>query len=194
MRMEFQLVLTSLMLGVGLAMDAFSVSVANGLANPTIKGGKITFIAGVFAIFQALMPLIGYFCVHTFLEYFKVFEKAIPYIALALLTFIGVKTIMEGTKPKCDITGCRELSFSRILIQGVATSIDALSVGFTLATYNPFQAVISSFIIGVVTFIICLAGVIIGQKVGGKLSGKAEIIGGIVLIIIGLEIFITSFL
>ena len=181
------------MLGVGLAMDAFSVSVANGLANPNIKGGKITLIAGVFALFQAFMPLIGYFCVHAFIEHFTVFEKFIPYIALGLLSFIGVKTIIEGTKPKCDINGCREISFSRLLIQGVATSIDALSVGFTIATYKTIEAIGSSLIIGVVTFIICLAGVIIGQKVGNKLSGKAEIIGGIVLILIGLEIFITSF-
>ena len=191
--MDFQLIISSVMLGVGLAMDAFSVSVADGLANPQIKAGKITLIAGVFAIFQALMPLIGYFCVHAFIEHFTVFEKFIPYIALGLLTFIGIKTIIEGTKPKCDINGCREIGFSRLLIQGIATSIDALSIGVTIATYTVIQAVGSAVIIGVVTFIICLAGVIIGQKVGDKLSGKAEIIGGIVLIIIGLEIFITSF-
>lgn len=182
------------MLGVGLAMDAFSVSIANGLSSPNMKGDKVLLIATIFALFQALMPLTGYVLVHTLLEYFAVLQKFIPYIALALLAFIGVKMIIDGTKPKCDLSGCRTIKFSTVIVQGIATSIDALSVGFTIATYTAINAVISCLIIGVVTFIICLAGVVIGQKLGDKLSGKAEIFGGVILIIIGLEIFITSFI
>ena len=191
--MDFQFFLTSIVLGIGLSMDAFSASVANGLAMPCLNGKKATLIAAVFAVFQAIMPLIGYFCVHTFIEYFKVFEKAIPYIALALLSFIGIKMIVEGVKHKDEGCSCKKLTFGKLIVQGIATSIDALSVGFTIATYKVLEACVSAAIIGVITFAMCLAGVIIGQKVGNKLSNKAEIIGGVILIAIGLEIFITSF-
>ncbi len=191
--MDFQLILSSVLLGVGLSMDAFSASVANGLSMPCLNGKKSTLIAVVFAVFQAIMPLIGYFCVHAFIEHFKIFEKAIPYIALALLSFIGIKMIVDGVRHKDEESSCKQLTFPKLLLQGLATSIDALSVGFTIATYTALQAVISALIIGVITFGMCLAGVIIGQKIGNKLSNKAEIIGGAILIAIGLEIFITSF-
>ena len=192
--MNFIFFFNSILLGVGLAMDAFSVSLANGLHEPLMKKRKMAVVAATFALFQFLMPLLGYFCVSTIADVFNAFQKFIPYIALALLAFIGVKMIIDGTKPKCDVSGCRTLKFSAIIVQGIATSIDALSVGFTIATYTVIQAVLSCLVIGVVTFLICLAGVIIGQKIGDKLSGKAEIFGGVILIIIGLEIFITSFI
>ena len=89
---------TNILLGVGLAMDAFSVSMANGLNEPHMNKGRICTIAGVFGGFQALMPLIGWFCVHTIAEYFHVFEKFIPWIALILLLFIGGKMLIEGIK------------------------------------------------------------------------------------------------
>ena len=185
--------ITNIMLGVGLAMDAFSVSLANGLNEPCMKKRKMCGIAGVFAFFQALMPMIGWICVHTIVCYFKSFEKLIPWIALILLGYIGGKMLYEGIKSKyenpCEKPG---VSFTALLVQGVATSIDALSVGFTIADYNLASALMAALVIAAVTFIICLCGLIIGRKAGTKMAGKAGIFGGAILIFIGLEIFITS--
>jgi len=190
--MDFIFFTNSVLLGVGLAMDAFSVSLANGLNEQNMSNKKMLGVAGVFAGFQALMPMLGWVCVHTVLHYFKTFEKFIPWIALLLLAFIGGKMIIDGLKG-CE-EECKGVGIIALIVQGVATSIDALSVGFTIAEHTLLQALICVLIIAVVTFFICVAGVIIGKKFGTKLAGKASIFGGIILILIGLEIFITSFI
>lgn len=182
----------SFLLGVGLAMDAFSVSLANGLNEPKMKKGKMCGIAGVFALFQALMPMIGWICVHTVLQYFQMFEKFIPWIALILLAFIGGKMLLEGIKGGDEEEEKVGVGFGALLVQGVATSIDALSVGFTISEYGLIMAIVCAAIIAVVTFAICMAGLGIGKKFGTKLSNKAAILGGVILIGIGLEIFITG--
>ncbi len=183
--------INSLLLGVGLAMDAFSVSVATGLAQPDMKKGRLVAIPAVFGIFQLVMPLIGWLCVHTAVEHFRVLEKLIPWIALLLLGFIGGKMLIESAK------GGEEQSsvvsgFKSLLILGIATSIDALSVGFTIADYDLRAAAACSAVIGAVTFIICLAGILLGRKIGEKLAGKAGMVGGVILIVIGIEIFIKG--
>ena len=183
----------SVLLGVGLAMDAFSVSLANGLNDSKMKVRRVCGIAGVFAGFQALMPMLGWICVHTVLQYFQAFEKLIPWIALLLLAYIGGKMLMEGIKKEEEVEEVKKLSFGALMVQGVATSIDALSVGFTIAEYNWLMALVCAFIIAVVTFFICVAGLQIGKKFGTKLSNKASILGGVILITIGIEIFVTSF-
>lgn len=191
----------SLLIGIGLAMDAFSVSLANGLNEPDMSSRKILGVSGVFGIFQGLMPLIGWFCVHSIASAFSVFEKFIPWIALGLLGYIGGKMLHEGIKEyKCRSEGGTEcpmpkkLGLSVLLVQGVATSIDALSVGFTISDYNTMQAIVCALLIALVTFVICFAGVILGKKFGTALAGKSAIFGGAILIFIGLEIFITSFI
>ncbi len=190
--MDFLFFTRNAVLGLGLAMDAFSVSLTNGLCEPKIKYKKVSIIAGIFALFQFLMPMIGWICVHTVLQYFQVFEKAIPFIALSLLLFIGIKMIIDGVKPKTE-EKCG-IGITALLLQGVATSVDALSVGFTIATYTFFHALVACLIIGAVTFSVCFAGVLIGKKFGTKISGKASVFGGIILIIIGIEIFLTGIL
>ena len=192
--MEWSLLffVNSIMLGVGLAMDAFSVSLANGLHEPEMKKNKMCKIAGVFAIFQALMPMLGWICVHTIVRYFKTFEKFIPWIALILLLFIGGKMLLEGVKGGSDEMDTAKVGFGALMIQGVATSIDALSVGFTISEYGLLMAVVCALIIAAVTFVICMVGLVIGKKVGMKFSGKANIWGGVILIIIGIEIFVTG--
>jgi len=182
----------SVLLGVGLAMDAFSVSLANGLNEPKMRKGKMCAIAAVFAFFQAMMPMIGWVCVHTIVQYFRAFEKFIPWIALILLVFIGGKMLLDGMKDKEDKAESVGVGITALLVQGVATSIDALSVGFTIAEYGLTMAIVCALIIAVVTFFICMAGIVIGRKVGTKFAGKAAVFGGIILIIIGLEIFITG--
>ena len=182
----------SVLLGVGLAMDAFSVSLANGLSESGMRRKKMFGIAGVFAFFQALMPMTGWLCVRTILQYFQVFEKFIPWIALILLAYIGGKMLIEGMQNKEAEVENTRVGFTVLLVQGIATSIDALSVGFTIAEYGFFMALVCALIIAVVTFFICMTGLIIGKKFGTKLSNKATILGGVILIVIGLEIFITG--
>ena len=192
MEWNFVFFFNSVLLGVGLAMDAFSVSLANGLNEPKMTKNKMCGVAGTFAFFQALMPMIGWICVHTIVQYFKVFEKFIPWIALILLLFIGGKMLIEGIKNKDGKVEKTEVGLVALLVQGVATSIDALSVGFTISEYGLFMAVVCALIIAVVTFIICMIGLFIGKKMGTKLAGKANILGGIILIFIGIEIFVTG--
>ncbi len=192
--MEWNLLffLNSALLGVGLAMDAFSVSLANGLNDSAMSPRRMGAIAGVFAFFQALMPMAGWVCVHTFVQYFQAFEKCIPWIALILLAFIGGKMLLEGLRSKEETAEPVKLSITVLLMQGVATSIDALSVGFTIAEYGFLMALVCALVIAAVTFVICLAGLIIGKKFGTKLAGRASILGGIILIGIGIEIFVTG--
>lgn len=203
----FVLILNSILLGVGLAMDAFSVSIANTLNEPEMKKGKMCGMAGTYGFFQFAMPMIGWICVHTIAEKFEAFQKFIPWIALMLLLYIGGNMIFEvikdKNKKKSDdadesenqkekIEKGKKLTFAALLIQGLATSIDALSVGFTISEYNVWSALICCFIVGIVTFSISLAGGLVGRKVGEKLSGKADILGGIILIGIGIEIFVKG--
>ena len=198
---DFLFFFNSILIGIGLAMDAFSVSLANGLNEPEMPKPKIFGVAGIFGAFQGAMPLIGWFCVHTIASVFGVFEKFIPWIALGLLGYIGGKMLAEGIKEyKCHSGGGTEcpvpqkLTITALLVQGVATSIDALSVGFTISEYNVLQATVCALLIAAVTFGICFAGILLGKKFGTALAGKSSIFGGAILIFIGLEIFITSFI
>lgn len=193
MEWSFVFFLNSGLLGVGLAMDAFSVSLANGLHDPHMSRRRGTIIAGTFAGFQAAMPMLGWVCVHTIVELFSSFETFVPWIALALLGYIGGKMLVEGIKGE-EAEEAAELSAGALFVQGVATSIDALSVGFTISEYGWGMALVCSLIIAVVTFFVCTAGLSLGKKFGTKLSGKASILGGVILIGIGLEIFITGVL
>lgn len=195
MELGFTFFFNSILLGIGLAMDAFSVSLANGLNESGMKKGRMCLMAGVFSGFQFLMPMIGWFCVHTFVQYFTAFEKFIPWIALVLLCYIGGKMLIEGIKcGDCEECEDAAVGFTGLIVQGIATSIDALSVGFTVAEYNSLMAFVCCLIIGVVTFFICFAGIAIGKQFGTRLAGKASIFGGVILIVIGLEIFITGIL
>lgn len=181
----------SILLGVGLAMDAFSVSLANGMNNKDMKKIRVAQIAGIYAFFQFLMPMIGWVCVHTIVEYFTKFQSFIPWIALILLLYIGINMIIEAIKGD-DETDAKELTLSVLIIQGIATSIDALSVGFTIADYDLLMAFIAALIIAIVTFAICTLGLNLGKKFGTRFSDKAGLLGGTILIIIGLEIFIKG--
>lgn len=207
-------IVNSILLGVGLAMDAFSVSLANGLNEPKMGKPRMCGIAGTFAFYQWFMPVVGWVCVHTIAQYFTAFQKFIPWIALALLGYIGGKMLIEGIRDnKAQREGNAEgsdagsasaaaeaaaavkrVSFKALMIQGIATSIDALSVGFTISDYNFLEAFLAAVIIAVVTFVICIAGLLLGRKFGTRLAGRASILGGVILIGIGLEIFLTGIL
>lgn len=202
--------INNVFLGVGLAMDAFSISLANGLNESQMTKRKMIYVAGVYAFYQFAMPMIGWFCVHSIAEYFKVFQKFIPWIALILLLYIGIKMLIEAlieikknktfakeqteenSKSAKSANKNKKLTFGVLMVQGIATSIDALSVGFTIAEYGTIMALVASLIIAFVTWIICFIGLVLGKKVGEKLAERASIFGGIILILIGIEIFVKG--
>ena len=176
------------LIGVGLSADAFSVSVCKGLNMRKINIGHAYIIALFFGGFQAIMPLIGYLLGTSFSSYIESFDH---WIAFALLSFIGGKMVIEairekdgGDEKKTDILRIGELT-----VLAVATSIDALAVGITFAFLkaNIFFSII---IIGVTTFALSLGGVFLGNRFGAKYKNKAEIAGGVILILIGLKILL----
>lgn len=201
-----KLCLTSLGLGVGLAMDACAVSMTDGLNEPKMKPVKAVLIAFTFAFFQALMPMIGWVCVSLIADRFAEFAKWVPYIALVLLLIIGGKMLFDGIRDTVrknknkdggdeNKSSAKPLTVAALLAQAVATSIDALSTGFTLndiAGNNVWYALLSVAIIAAITFGISVGAVFLGRKFGDKLGSKAEIIGGVILILIGVEIFVTG--
>ena len=204
--MNFLFFLNSAALGVGLAMDAFSVSIANGLREPGMRRRRMTQIALVYSVFQFAMPLIGWLCVHTIVNTFTAFQSFIPWIALILLGYIGGKMLLEGIRGGEKETGGGESELSQesqslptigwgtLMIQGIATSIDALSVGFTISDYKAGDALLCCLIIAVITFLICMAGLLFGRKFGEKLADRATVFGGVILILIGIEIFVQGVL
>ena len=209
---QFQLISQGLLLGLGLTMDACAVSMSNGLQEPSMKKKKMILIALTYALFQALMPLIGYFCGNILYNNFSFIENyhIIPILSLVLLLLIGGKMIIEGIKEmketknydidlalkeskEIDATKkIKRLIVSVILLQGIATSIDALSTGLTFADFNILEAFIEVSLIATVTFILSFIALFIGKKFGDKLGNKAIIFGGIILIVIGIEIFVTG--
>ena len=183
--------LNAVLFGIALAMDAFSVSLANGLNEPEMPSKRMCLIAGTFCFFQIVMPLIGWICIHTVAKAFAGFQKFIPWIALVLLLYIGGKMLVEARHPETEQRQT-QLGFGELMVQGVATAIDALSVGFTIAELDFLPALVEALIIGTVTFAICMGGLAIGKKFGTKLAGKASVLGGCILIAIGIEIFIKG--
>lgn len=183
-----------LLIGAGLAMDAFAVSLCKGLNMRKINYRHTSVIALFFGGFQALMPLIGWFLGTRFLEYI---EKYDHWVAFVLLAFIGGKMLVDAIKgdDECDCCTKKEeaLNIGELTIMAIATSIDALAVGIALACQKVNIASAIS-VIGITTFIICFAGVIIGNNFGAKYQKKAQICGGLVLIGIGIKILIEGFI
>lgn len=186
-----KVIVQSLFLGMGLAMDASAVSMTNGMKFPKMTIKKTLLIAFMFGLFQGVMPMLGYFLGSAFTKFLTQFT---PWIALGLLSIIGGKMLSEGIKhnSKDDDEEVESLTFKVLLIQAIATAIDALSVGVILIDYKIHEMFIAVAIIALVTFIFSLSSVFLGKKFGTLLKSKAEIIGGLILIGIGLEIFISG--
>ena len=181
--------LNCILLGLALAVDAFSVSIANGLTETDHTFKRTFLISGTFGFFQFIMPLAGWFLVRSFIAFFSLPKFVIPLLAMLILGFLGVKTIIDAKK---NDRPSAAVGLAALLLQGVATSLDALSVGLTISDYDTLQALVCSLIIGAETFIICAAGVTLGKKIKKGFSSVAGILGGIILIIIGIEIFIRG--
>ncbi len=193
--MNFSFYLQSALLGVGLAMDAFSVSLANGLREPDMSRRRMAGIAGVYGFFQFLMPMLGWVCVRTVLSLFSFLERLIPWIAFALLAWIGGKMLLEGlreVRKQTTPAENRRLSTGELLVQGIATAIDALSVGFTIEQYGWREALSAALLIAGVTFLLCLCALSLGKRLGTRLSRFASLLGGVILVAIGFKIFLEG--
>lgn len=189
--MNFEFFFRTILLSVGLAMDACVICMGNGLNNADLSKQKLILMAFVFSFFQAVMPIIGFFIGYAILGIIKDY---IPYIALFLLTIIGYKMIIEGIKKEENPTIQTQsiITFPKLILQAIATSIDALSIGITFANYSALLMIISVIFIMLVTLFMCIVGFLLGKKFGKILGSKSEILGGVVLIIIGLEIFVMA--
>ena len=187
-----------ILLGAALAMDAVAVGMTNGMAEPKMKFRRVLETAGAFGLFQFFMPLVGYCAGEVFSRYIT---AVAPMLSLIILAFLGGKMILGCIKemicPRPRFEKKREGSGLKLLLQALATSIDALAVGITLLALEgagtlALPTLYSSLIIGVVTFALSLAAVLIGKKAGDLLADKAEILGGVVLIFIGIKILLES--
>lgn len=179
-------------LSIGLAMDAFAVSICKGLEMPVTNYKRAGIIALFFGAFQAGMPVIGYLLGSRFQKYI---ESADHWIAFALLALIGGQMVYEAFRKEESSTGIEGndsdiFSIKQLIILSIATSIDALAVGITFALLEGTNIFLSAGMIGVITFIISFAGVVIGNKFGNKYEKKAQFAGGIILIAIGLKILL----
>ena len=175
------LVIEIILIAVGLSMDAFAVAISKGLSIK--KSYKQSLVIGLyFGIFQALMPLIGYFLGFSFES---IVTRIDHYIAFTLLIIIGLSMILESNEDDID----NKIDFKTMLILSIATSIDALAIGVTFA-FLKVNIVLAIFIIGIITFVICMFGVLIGNKFGKFLKNKAQIFGGIILILTGIKILL----
>lgn len=185
------LLINSVVVGIGLSMDAVAVSMADGLSENKMLKRKMLLIALFFGVFQGVMPLIWYFIASIFVAKFVDY---IPYISLVILVFLGVRMIIETLKNKDDEEKVNKLTLYAIFIQAIATSIDALSVGFTIADYLVLDALIATSIYAISTFLLSYIAIFIGKKFGMRFEKYAGLFGGVILIAIGLKIFLTAIL
>lgn len=205
--MVWGLILTLLLTGVSLAMDAFAVSICDGMVYRGISKRKGLIIPVTFGVFQALMPIIGFYVGFAF-QQFAFFDSVDHWIGFALLFIIGGKMVYDGIKElraeEEEVAELKSFSIPTVLLQGVATSIDALFVGFTFTTLLNVECVtniqlwawIAVAIIGVVTFILSLIGLIVGNRFGRLFQKKAcvaEIIGGVVLVLLGVKMILAGY-
>lgn len=182
--------------GFGLAADAFLISLSNGLNAPDTRLGKIFAAASVFALFQFIAPLSGWLCVHTVAETFSSFEKYICLTAFFVLCFMGFKMIYGGMVSSKIRRGLKREKggLSALIAQGILTSADALSVGFAVSELSAANALITAFLISAVTFAVYSAGFFIGRRFGGGFASNATVLGGLVLIAVGTEALLGTFL
>ena len=179
-------ILEILLLGIGLSMDAFAVSICKGLSAKRLQTRHYLIIGAWFGGFQALMPTIGFFLGSTFVQYITAFDH---WVAFALLSAIGAGMIKESLS-KEESNGNDSFSFKTMLLLALATSIDALAVGITFALLPDVNVPLAVCLIGITTFVCSAAGLKVGNLFGLKYKAKAELAGGIILILIGLKILL----
>lgn len=187
--MNFEFVLQALMVGVGLAMDSCTVSMTDGMNEKNMSLGKNILIALIFAIFQQIMPVAGYFVGRVFSAYII---KYVPLVALIILGVLGVKMLADAIRGQKESEKLGKITFLMLVLQAIATSIDALSVGVTFVGYNIGQMFFVTSLIGIITFFFTFIGVKLGKRFGTIFGKDAQIVGGLILILNGIEIYMSS--
>lgn len=185
--------LDAFLVSLSMSIDASTVNVVNGLEDKDMKLGKMIFISFIFGLFQFLMPVIGYFIGFSLKEYL---ETYIPWIAFTLLLALGIKSFIDWIKDFRNKEEVKEkkLTLINILVQGIATSIDALCVGFVFLDYTFFDAMMTFILIGVVTFIMSFLAVFLSKKVAGKLTRWAGLIASIVFVALAIKMILSAYL
>ena len=177
-------ILKSVMLGVGLSMDAVAVSMTNGLQRPKMSERKKVFIAFTFGLFQFFMPLIGFFLVTSFARLAPILMRYVAVISNSILLYLSAKMLIGGLREKKEER--TEEKKESLLLQAVGTSIDALSLGFTFSHDSTPEVFVSTLIIGVVTFSLSYIALFVGKKFGTIYAGKADVVGGVVLALVAI--------
>ncbi len=181
--------ITAFLMGLGLSMDAFAVAICKGLKMKKLNYKQLTLIAVFFGGFQAIMPFIGWLLAHNFKKYIENYDH---WIAFGLLMFIGIKMIIEAFKDDED-DGCDKFDIKELFIMAIATSIDAMAAGIAFA-FDGFdllsEILIAIVIIGMITFILSAVGVLIGHNFGAVYKTKAELAGGVILVLLGVKILL----
>ena len=178
-------ILEILLISVGLAMDAFAVAICKGLSMKKINLKKILIVGVYFGLFQAIMPVVGYFLGSFFEELVTQVDHWVAFILLSIIGINMIKEIFSKDEEECNDS----VDFKTMVVLAIATSIDALAVGITFA-FLKTNILIAALTIGIVTFLISVAGVKIGNKFGDKFEKKAQLAGGVILILIGLKILL----
>ncbi len=184
-------IIEKLFLAIGMATDAATVNISNGMQQK-LQARQVLAISFSFGFFQFVMPLMGYALANSFFAQYV--NKAIPYIALILLGFLGGKMLYEAFKKDDEEENNPKITIKKVIMQSIATSIDAFSIGILLVPYSFNEALLTVFLIGIVTVILPFIGFYVGRKFGDLFKSKAEIVGGLILIIIGIEIFLKGIL
>lgn len=183
-------IIKSLILAVGLVIDSFSISLINGISYQEMKKNKLIQQSTVFGICQGLMPFIGYLALVYFSNKLSFIKTISPFISLILLSYLGIKLLIESSKKEEIEKKSGTLLLTTMIMQGIATSIDAISCSFSMINLSLDYAVIEVLIISSVTFIVSYTAINIGKVIGSKVGKYSKILGGIVLIMIGIILFI----
>lgn len=185
--------LTLFFIALGLSMDALAVSVSNGMCSRELNRGQALKTALTFGGFQAVMPIAGYYAGRTFSEAISFLDH---WIALILLGVIGGKMIITAVGEIRHPETCKtrtKITWGTLILQGIATSIDAFTIGISFALLQ-VNIGLAALFIGLVTFVCCIPGAYLGRKFGAMIQQRAEIIGGLILVIMGLKIFLEHIL
>ena len=183
-------IINSLLLALGLGVDSFSISLVNGISYPNSNKKEHLKQSLIFGICQSLMPFIGYILLVYFSNRLTIIKTVSPYISLVLLSYLGIKLIMESFKTNNIEKNNAKLTTSTLILQGIATSIDAVSCSFSMINLSMFKAVIEITIIGIVTVVLSYLALSLGKEIGRKVEKYSQIIGGIILILIGIILFV----
>ena len=183
-------IINSLLLALGLGVYSFSISLVNGISYPDTSKKDQLKESFIFGICQSIMPFTGYILLVYFSNKLTILKTVSPYVSLILLSYLGIKLIIESFKTNMIEKSNIKLTIGTLILQGIATSIDAVSCSFSMINLSMFEAVIEIVIIGIVTVILSLLALNLGKEIGKKIEKYSQIIGGIILIIIGIVLFI----